>query len=96
MSNTFRCVRCQQEINTGAFMCPWCHGNPFSGEDYDPPKISTKDVQRVDVLSFFFFVGGLIYLISWNGWTEYLGLGMLIVFVVLFIRFLQQTYNESH
>jgi hypothetical protein len=92
MSNTFRCVRCQQEINTGASMCPWCHANPFSGDDFVPLPASASE--GVNGFSFFFFVGALIYLISWTSATEYLGLGMLVVSVVLLVRLAIRLRNE--
>lgn len=89
----FRCVRCQQEVNSGASMCPWCHADPFSGHDPSPlPSAAATD--GTDGCSFFLFFGGLLYLFSWNWWTEYFGLGMLAVSVLLLIRHLNRLRND--
>jgi hypothetical protein len=88
----FRCVRCQQEVNSGASMCPWCHANPFSGDD--PVPLPARASEGVDGFSFFFFVGGFIYFISWNSFTEYLGLGMLGISALLLIRLINRLRNE--
>lgn len=85
--STFRCVRCQQEINTGALMCPWCHADPFSGHEPSPLPQCRPSLDG-SLSSFFFFFGGLLYLFSWNKTVEYISIGMLMIFVIFFIRFL--------